>query len=133
MGSLGRYRGVGDRGGAPDQTILSQDGLSDWLLLDAGSGTLTTKITPGGRGLGQTLTSSAIVSADDWHHVGLVWDGNERRIYLDGAIVASEERSAGLKESLNGLNIGCGMNLGPSTFWSGLIDDVRIYSEAIAP
>lgn len=102
-------------------------------MLDAETGTLTTDIKPDGRGLGQTLHSSAIVTDDDWHRVGLVWDGSERRVYVDGVVVAAELRSAGLQDSLNGLNIGCGKDLEPDTFWSGLIDDVRIYSEAIEP
>ena len=90
-------------------------------------------LEPGGRGLDQTLISSTIVTDDAWHRVGLVWDGAERRIYVDGVVVAADIRSAGLQDSPNGLNIGCGKNLEPGTFWSGLIDDVRIYSEAIEP
>jgi hypothetical protein len=33
----------------------------------------------------------------------------------------------------SGLNIGCGTNLTPGSFWSGLIDDVRIYNRVIKP
>jgi hypothetical protein len=32
-----------------------------------------------------------------------------------------------------GLYIGAGKNLEPGTFWSGLIDDVRIFNRAITP
>jgi hypothetical protein len=32
-----------------------------------------------------------------------------------------------------GFYIGCGANLGPGTFFSGLIDDVRIYNRAVRP
>jgi hypothetical protein len=34
---------------------------------------------------------------------------------------------------LGDLQIGAGKNLDPSTFWFGLIDDVRIYDRAITP
>ena len=121
------------KGGDQGQVLLSQDSFSNWLLIDGQTGTLTTDIKPDGRGLGQTLTSSAVLTDDDWHRVGLAWDGSERRIYVDGVVVASEYRSAGLQDSLNGLNIGCGKDLELDTFWSGLIDDVRIFSEAIEP
>lgn len=32
-----------------------------------------------------------------------------------------------------GLNIGCGENMTPESFFSGLIDDVRIYGRAVRP
>jgi len=32
-----------------------------------------------------------------------------------------------------GLNIGCGKNMTPNTYWTGLIDDVRIYNRAVKP
>jgi hypothetical protein len=32
-----------------------------------------------------------------------------------------------------GLNIGAGKNLEAGSFWSGLIDDVRVYDRAMAP
>jgi hypothetical protein len=34
---------------------------------------------------------------------------------------------------INGLYIGAGSELMPGTFWSGLIDDVRIYDRAVKP
>ena len=33
----------------------------------------------------------------------------------------------------NGLHIGAGMAMEPGSFWSGLIDDVRIYNRAVNP
>lgn len=35
--------------------------------------------------------------------------------------------------STGGLNIGTGKNLDAGTFWSGLIDDIRIYNQAVKP
>jgi hypothetical protein len=32
-----------------------------------------------------------------------------------------------------GLYLGAGRNLGAGTFWSGLIDDIRIYNRAVSP
>jgi hypothetical protein len=38
-----------------------------------------------------------------------------------------------LAASAGGLYIGAGMNLAPGSFWSGLIDDVRVYNRAVQP
>jgi hypothetical protein len=52
---------------------------------------------------------------------------------VDGAEVA---RDAGtlpmLKSSDGGLHIGAGKNLDAGRFWSGLMDDVRIYDQALS-
>ena len=44
-----------------------------------------------------------------------------------------EYRQANLPSSTGGLYIGAGSTLGPGTFWKGLLDDVRIYSQAVKP
>ena len=64
--------------------------------------------------------------------VGFTWDGSYRRLYVDDVLVA-EDTDIGLVECSGGLNIGCGATMAPDTFWSGLIDDVRIYNRAINP
>jgi hypothetical protein len=34
---------------------------------------------------------------------------------------------------VGGLNLGCGASLEPGTFFSGLLDDIRIYNRAVKP
>jgi len=67
-----------------------------------------------------------------WHRIGLIWDGSRRMLYVDG-VVAAEGTQSALSGSGNGLYIGTGKNMEPGTFWSGLIDDVRIYNRAVSP
>ena len=67
-----------------------------------------------------------------WHRVGLVWDGLYRTLYVDDILVAEDTQDS-LKDSDSGLYIGCGKNMEAGTFWSGLIDDVRIYNRAVIP
>jgi len=38
-----------------------------------------------------------------------------------------------LADCTGGVNIGCGKNMTPVTFFSGLIDDVRIYNRVVRP
>jgi len=68
----------------------------------------------------------------NWHHVGVTWDGTNRVLYVDEVAVATDTQS-GLARSVEGLNIGCGPDMTPGTYWSGLIDDVRIYDRAVKP
>ena len=51
---------------------------------------------------------------------------------MDGVEVATDPQSD-LMSSGGVLQIGCGKSAAPTTFWSGLIDDVRIYNRAVQP
>jgi hypothetical protein len=64
--------------------------------------------------------------------VGLIWDGLNRKVCVDGSVVAEDVQN-GLVGSGNGLHIGVGKNIEPGNFFSGLIDDIRIYNRAVSP
>jgi len=120
------------KGGAPGQVIISQarDGVN-WLLADPAEGKLTTRLKKSG-GRGSPLNSQANITDAEWHSVGFVWDGSNRALYVDDVEVA-KDALAGLSSSYGGLHIGAGRTLGAGSFFSGLIDDVRIYNRAITP
>ncbi|MHC4677299.1 MAG: LamG-like jellyroll fold domain-containing protein [Planctomycetota bacterium] len=86
----------------------------------------------GGRVVQPPLLSQTVITDGQWHRVGFVWDGLYRALYVDDTLVA-EDAQPGLTGSLGGLNIGCGNDLTAGTFFSGLIDDVRIYNRAVKP
>lgn len=116
--------------GMPGQVIFSQKGRSNWLSADSSDGSLKTEL----RFLGkpdQPLLSQVNITDDEWHRVGLVWDGSNRILYVDDVEVASDTYIQG--PILGDLQIGAGKNLESVSFWSGLIDDVRIYNRAITP
>jgi len=63
-----------------------------------------------------------------------MWDGTRRYLYVDGAEVAADAVASGnLNHCAGGMYIGAGSTLAPGTFWSGLIDDVRLYNRAVKP
>jgi len=64
--------------------------------------------------------------------VGLSWDGSIRILYVDDVEVAKDTQG-NLAISTGGLYFGAGSNLTAGSFWTGLIDDVRIYNRAITP
>ena len=117
--------------GAPGQVILSQIGGANWLLADPLQGNLMTGLEGIGRG-GSTLTSQMLITDESWHRIGLTWDGSNRILYADDLEVARDTQ-AQLGDSVGGLYIGTGKNLEVETFFSGLIDDVRIYDRVITP
>jgi len=117
-------------GGLPGQVAISQQGATNWLAVDDG-GCLMTELRATGRS-GGPLHSQAIITDGFWHRVGFVWDGAHRTLYVDD-IVAAEDAQDGLESSNSSLYIGTGKAVEPGTFWSGLIDDVRIYKRAVTP
>jgi hypothetical protein len=78
------------------------------------------------------LLSQTPITDGDWHRIGFVWDGSQRMLYVDDVEVVKDTQF-GLGGSDGGLYIGSGKNLESGSFFSGLIDDVRIYSRAISP
>ena len=119
------------KGGAPGQVILSQRGVPGvgWLAADPSNGSLITDY-PGL--LRRSLASQTVVTDGPWRRVGLVWNPPDRMLYIDDVEVAGDKHPL-LGGSDAGLYIGAGSNLDPGTFWSGLLDDVRIYNRAIVP
>jgi len=119
------------KGGAAGQVIISQQAGADWLLLGPATGALMTELKSGGRQSG-ALCSNAIVCDDHWHRVGFTWDGSTRSLYVDDILVA-EDTDVALAGGTGGLTIGSGKVMTPATFFTGLIDDVRIYNRAVRP
>jgi len=119
------------KGGVPGQAVLSQMGGARWLCADPSEGNLMTELKGTGRDATELLSQTTITDGE-WHRMGLVWDGSHRTLYVDDVAVA-EDTQTNLAASENGLYIGAGTAMEPGSFWSGLIDDVRIYNRAVTP
>jgi hypothetical protein len=90
-----------------------------------------TELRGSGRSAG-LLQSQTVITDGNWHRVGFVWDGSQRILYVDDMEVAIGTQS-GLGSSEGGLYIAAGKTLDAGSFWSGLIDDIRIYNLAVMP
>ncbi|MFB0553337.1 MAG: LamG-like jellyroll fold domain-containing protein [Phycisphaerae bacterium] len=132
------------KGGVPGQVIISQaDTIIDtpvgpstkpgstWLGANPSDGRLMTGLMDIYFG---PLESESVITDGQWHHIGLVYDftAMKRRLYVDGTEVVVDAGYAGGVQSSGGLYIGAGQNLSTGTFFSGLIDDVRIYNCALS-
>jgi N-acetylneuraminic acid mutarotase len=119
------------KGGGAEQAIISQAGGVNWLAAGTSQGKLMTELKAPGR-FGTQLFSEAVIIDGDWHRVGLTWDGSTRTLFVDGVEVAKSTQGT-LASSTGGLYIGASKSLEGGSFWSGLIDDVRICDRAVRP
>ncbi len=117
------------RGGSPGQVIISQTGGANWLLADPAEGKLMTELTESGR-FARPLILDAVITDGNWHRVGLTWDGSDRILCVDDVQVAKDTQ-AELASSDGGLRFGAAKDLNAASFFSGLIDDVRIYNRTV--
>jgi hypothetical protein len=120
------------KGGGPGQAIVSQVNGVNWLMAGAPQGALMTELRGSGRNA-KPLACSAVITDGAWHRVGFVRDGVNRILYVDGVRAAMDSTQTTLGSSTGGLYIGAGSKVAAGSFWSGLIDDVRIYNRTIQP
>jgi hypothetical protein len=67
-----------------------------------------------------------------WYHIVGTFDGNVKKIFLDGVEVIDEAQVATIQTSNRPLFIGVDQDLeGRNQFLDGVIDEVRIYSRAL--
>jgi hypothetical protein len=124
------------KGGAPGQVILSQIDGTNWLGADPLKGKLTGLGSSGDQSSLEPLLSEFMITDGTWHNIGIVVGAYQsmrfRSLYVDGETVAIDTQSVELRSSNGGLYIGAGKNLETGSFFSGLIDDVRIYDVALS-
>jgi hypothetical protein len=125
------------KGGAPGQVILSQIDSTNWLGADPLDGKLTGLGSSDDQSSLEPLLSEFMITDGNWHNIGIVVGAYQsmrfRSLYVDGERVAIDTQSVELISSDGGLYIGAGKTLDAGTFFSGLIDDVRIYDRALTP
>ena len=94
--------------------------------------------TPGGkiRGFVYTAPGSAAVAQgtttmkqDTWHHVAMVYDGEEVRIYLDGELDGEVARKGDINE--NDASVWIGKKANENIWLDGALDELRILNIAI--
>ncbi len=118
--------------GTPGQVIISQQGAANWLQADINGALMTDLALSGGRTKGVSLSSETVITDGNWHRIGFTWDGTNRILYVDDIEVARDTLD-GLNSADGGLRIGAGNDLAEGSFWSGMIDDVRIYDRVVTP
>ncbi len=77
-----------------------------------------------------TLIGSAALTAGDWTHVTATYDGTTMKLFQNGIEVGSLAKTGTIATSTS-VAARIGANPGNTRYFDGLIDDVRIYGEAL--
>ncbi|NQV36070.1 MAG: discoidin domain-containing protein [Phycisphaeraceae bacterium] len=80
-------------------------------------------------GYGNDMSLANFWDTDEWHHVGLTYDGTTVRMYADGMEVASEDKNWNTVISV--ARIGRQVNEA-NEFWDGRVDEVRLYDQVLS-
>jgi hypothetical protein len=71
------------------------------------------------------------VTVGEWHHATGVYDGGRMFLYLDGVLDASQPAQGSIYDNSFSVWIGNNAEIG-GRCWSGMIDDVRVYDQALS-
>jgi len=77
------------------------------------------------------LTGTVNVNDAQWHHIAGVYNGSQKLLYIDGVLDASADSTGNINASTYNVNIGEN-NQATGRYFNGLIDDVRIYNQALS-
>ena len=80
-------------------------------------------------GAGANATAASALPANSWSHLALTYDGAALRLYVNGNLVATQSKTGTIATSTSQLQIGGDGVYGQ--YFSGLIDEVRIYNTAL--
>ncbi len=111
-----------------DRKYNDNDG--SWgLYLGSGEVVFATAL-PGDR----IRTSVAFNYAGDWHHIVGTFSLSERiqKVYIDGELRAEDQRDTALQEPTHELTIGSGRLPDFGNYFTGIIDEVKIYDRALS-
>lgn len=81
-------------------------------------------------GIGDTIVSGSTLTTDSWYHMVMTYDGNSFKGYLNGVSDIDSAINDTIIASANNLWISGEQVY--SNYWSGQIDDVRIYNRALS-
>ena len=108
--------------------ILKERGTNDLLYAlysSNGSKPRTENFT----GVENTAAGTAALPLNAWSHLASTYDGTNLRFYVNGALVTTKVTTGAMPNTANPLRIGGNAIWGE--YFSGLIDEVRVYNRAL--
>lgn len=128
-----------DQSAAQGSTLISYgagsgNGLRFDIKSNTDGGVLRTEIQ--GSGINDSATTPTDIFSSTWHHIAVVLPGGanlgQALFYIDGVLVSHTTSTATVNTTASNMLIGGASKLtGDDRDFAGLIDDVRIYDEAL--
>jgi hypothetical protein len=109
----------------------SGNARNSWQMEDYMDGTLAFTSNHGAVSNVQALSAPGAIINGQWQHLAISWDGATKRIYIDGARVASMPVGMPLYYDGHPADIGCDDNGGNSEVFLGTLDDFIVYDRAL--
>ena len=115
------------------QTLLLKEGLGNmaYELYSNNDVSRPAAYFTGANGTLRAATGTAKLAANAWTHLAVSYDGANMRVYVNGVLVRTVARSGAIIATNGSLHIG-GNAVWGGEFFSGLIDEVRIYNRALS-
>lgn len=101
-----------------------------WLRAEPENGRLHGRIQRGGTGA--SVTSSSAYSDNQWHHVALQREGDQLRLWVDGAVVDSTTAPSGNISPGRPFRFQIGQRLDGAQHFLGSLDEARLYKRALS-
>ena len=81
-----------------------------------------------------TVTAATYINTTSWAHIVGTYTSGERRLYINGALVASDSATGTFTADTNGTSIGVygGHNGGRGYYYTGSIGIVRVYNKSLS-
>jgi hypothetical protein len=77
----------------------------------------------------EAWTTAPVIAPGEWHHVAVWWDGTTQAVFVDGMCSCNTVPANQPALYIDEFSIGCYPHA--STYFSGEIDEVRIYDRAL--
>ncbi|MFI7228439.1 LamG-like jellyroll fold domain-containing protein [Nonomuraea angiospora] len=127
-------------GGMTVEAWVRPDNVSGWrtvLMKEFGADLAYAIMGSGSSGPGAFIYTSSGANApaasnlplNTWSHVAATYDGSTLRMFVNGTQVATNPTGGNLRTGTSPLRIGG--NSGSGEYFSGLIDEVRVYNKAL--
>jgi PKD repeat protein len=101
-----------------------------WMVSTVNSSGLRFRLKTGGT-TSTLATAAGQVQVGTWYHVAVTYDGSNMRIYKDGVQVATAGKTGTISTGA-GVPVALGSQPQGGSGFDGLMDDVRIYNEALS-
>ena len=91
-------------------------------------------VTVSGAAAEEASVGAVEVTPNTWHHVAVTYDGKVLRLYLDGVVTHTLEKSGALQTTANPIRIGTrAFGARPEFRIKGALDAIRLYKVGLSP